>query len=724
MHTDNQNVNEELLNNEQNTVNETTENVVSMPEVTETVVETTEEVTENVETPAVEQEEKDVVVETTNESATESVTETPSADVSISESDALAQVKDMLKQGKAKDFISRATPLELVFLFEQLNSVLDAINLSQATGLARGLKEEYDLRKEKDAFPAELEGRFSTAYGFFSKRKSDQQRKSEEENATRKRELVSKLKEAVDSGDLKHAVIKQLQADWKAVGPVSKDAKDELDRSYQTLLDIYYKRKSQEFELMDYDRKRNLERKSELIAKIRSILPNEEEALLPEVWRERQAILSENQKEWKEIGHVPKEDMERINMEYKEAVDNFFDRKREFLESQESGMTENAEKKDALLVKMLEYSAFTSDKPKGWEEATAKFLALQEEWKLIGKAPIEKNGELWKRFREIGNAFFDNKSNFFKKLEEERSKNLEIKKELCEKAEALKETSDWEKAAGEFKKLQDAWQETGPVPDRVSNKLWTRFRSACDDFFTKRRDHYKDIKSDEEGNLETKRKFIEEVKAIKENMEDREVAITRVKEIQEEWKKVGKVPIKQKDTIWDEFKQEVDAFFQMIREKRAANPVTTTSTDKPEHVSRPRQKNRDRNNENSHNRGSYSNRDRNNDNNEELSSSGTVYPPHIQAKISRLRKKISKSQEKVNQYSTNILYIAKGKSGDKLRLQIQAEIDQEVVQIASWKDVIKQLDSLLHNPNPELEEKILNQKDDEDDTTEGDDTQA
>ncbi|MFN0203988.1 MAG: DUF349 domain-containing protein [Bacteroidia bacterium] len=691
-----QNVNEELMNNEQNSVEETPA-VVEQPTVEES---TTADAQEN------------VVVETSEDSSTASVTE-DNGDVDLSESDALAPVKEMLTEGRAEEEIPRALPLELVLLLEQTNSVLGSINLEQAKKLVSAIKHEYDNRKASDAFPAELEGRFTTAYARFNKKRADEQKKSEEENANRKRALIEQLKTAIESGDMQRNTVKDIQTEWKKASPISKEAREELDPIFQALLDSYYKKRSQEIELMDYDRKRNLETKNEIIAKIRALLPNEEEAHNAEIWRERQQVLNELQRQWREAGFVPKEDMERINMDYKQAVDIFFEKRREYVESQEQGMQENGEKKEEILGRMAEYTAYTSEKPKEWEEATAKFLALQEEWKAVGKAPNEKNGELWKRFREIGNTFFDNKSNFFKNLEAERTKNMEAKKAICERAEALKESEDWEGSAKEIKKLQDEWKQVGPVPDKISNKLWDRFRSACDAFFVNRREHYKGVKSDEEANLEKKRVLIEEVKTLTAafNAETREETVSRVKEIQEDWKKIGKVPIKQKDTIWDAFKAEVDAFFAMLRAQKPANTNTNnanTNTNRPPRKEREdRGERRERSNHGGDRRPS-----------EDQISSGIVYPPHIQAKISRLKKKISRSQEKVDQYGTNILFIARGKAGDKLRAQIQAEIDAEAALIVEWKNTIKELDAVLKNPNPEKEKELLDSVEDTDDAAE------
>ncbi len=679
-------VNEELMN-EQNHGEE--HNTTSHEEnsKTEVVQEITEEVvSEQNANETVE--EVSVEPHTESRSLTEPQTENEvvKGDVSteaFTERAALEQVKALLLGGNAPEYIPQATASELVLFMDQLGHSLNAENFAHFLELGKLIKEAFDNRVKADAVGQEQAERFSAAYGNFNKRKVEHQKHIEESNTSRKKELIQKLKDLMESGSINHNIVKEIQAEWKTLRFISKEIKEQLDNTYRNLLDNYYKRKGQEMELMDYDRKRNLEIKTAIIEKIRVLLPNEEESHQFEVWRERASILAELQKEWREAGHVPREEMERVNMEYKDVVDNFFAQRREFVESQEQGMQENADKKELILEKMNYYIGFASDKPKDWEEATKALIVLQEEWKTVGKAPNEKNAELWKRFREVGNNFFANKSAFFKNLESERVKNLEAKTAIVEKAESLKDGNEWDKIGKIFRELHEEWKQIGSVPDRFSNKIWNRFREATDVFYERRREFFKDIKQEEDTNLEQKRSLINRVKEIITNLEDREMAFQEVREIQAKWREIGRVPIKLKEVIWEEFTKELDAFFEMLRGMKRENgnnnnnAFSGNNNDKNKrsssHKDRPR------------NERSFGNSSNNNQNEND----------EVHAKIQRLRKKIAKANETIDQYSTNILFIAKGKSGDALRKQIQDEIDREAALVLEYKKQIKELETLV-----------------------------
>lgn len=648
--------------------------------------------------------------EVTSETETSSVVaETVTTGV-MSENEVLNQVNNLLQDGKATDYIPRAEVQELLLFMDQLSKNLTQENYPQFVGLAKQIKDNFDTREKAGAVTSEHTQRFSEYFGKFNKRKSEFQRKNEEQNTTRKRELVQQLKDLIESNNLNHLTVKEIQTEWKTLRFISKEERENLDNSYKVLLDKYYAKKAQEQELLDYDRKRNLDKKNEIITKIRAMLPSEEDATKSEVWTEKGKALADLQKEWKETGHVPKEDMERINLEYKDVVENFYSQRREFFESQEQGMQENADKKHALLEQMKPYTEFTSTKPKEWEEATKKFLAIQEEWKAVGKAPIEKNGELWKQYREMGNAFFGKKTEFFKSFDEERNKNLEVRERLVASAEALKDSTEWDTAAREIQKLQEEWKTSGAVPDKFASKLWNRFREACDVFFTNRREANKGVRETEEKNLESKKTLVARVKGLVGLVEDREMVLSTIKEIQEEWKTIGKVPIKQKDTIWDEFKLAQDELFQLLRDTRK----TTAGGDEE------RKERRERSGDGG-NRGGDHNRSGGRDRNaggggnkpnkqrsfeggsnryehrEERTSSG------VDSRILALRKRIQKAQEVVDQYGTNILYIARGKSGDVLRAQIQIEIDNGMAEIADYKKQIKDIEKSIKDEKAKVE---------------------
>lgn len=680
---ENNHVNEEL-SNEQNLTPETevtsthqqpTEQQADTPSaepVAETVSEAETETETAVETKTETQAETEApqpeVVETP---ATEApvVTDTESSDDSFaSESEALRQVDLLLEQGKAVEYIPRAEVQELLLVLEQIGKKLTQETYANFMGLVKQIREVFEQRKTADAVSKEQEQRFSDYFGRINKKKAEFQKQNEEGQTERKKSLLNQLREMIEGGKLEHKIVKEIQDEWKTLRFILKEEREILDNSYRSLLNVYYSRKAQEQELLDYDRKHNLQKKNEIIDKIRSLLPTEEEATKSEVWSEKAKILADLQKEWKETGHVPKEDMERVNLEYKDVVENFYAQRREFFESQEQGLQENADKKRALLDKMKPYLEVEIKKPKDWEGHTKEFIALQEEWKTVGKAPQEVSAELWKEYRDTGNAFFERKTRFFKEYDEIRSQNQSLKEKLIEQAEALKDSMDWDKTTREMQRLQEEWKNSGPVSDKVATKMWNRFREACDAFFNNRNAHKGSVREEEDKNLEAKRGLVNRILGLMEDITDRDAIFNTAKEIQEEWKNIGRVPIKFKDTIWDEFKAAQDQLFGLLRENRKQ------SGDGGGKFERNRPSNR---------------------NNEQRGGGERNMPNEPDKRIVAIRKKIQKAQELVDQYSNNILYIARGKSGDALRAQIQAEIDKGLAEIAEFRKEIKQIQQAL-----------------------------
>ena len=595
--------------------------------------------------------------------------------------DLLAKLDEILTSNTGGyQILAGAKLSDLVHLIQRFSQEENVLAFSAKVGL---VKRTFDTLKYNPDFDKALGDRFLEGLAQFNRKRVGQRKVAEsqrEENSRHKKELLEKLKLITASEDpTKIQEVRAVQDEWKTIGHVLKADIEPLYREYRFLLDKFYRLREMHFELLDYDRKINLQEKERLIKEAEKLIPPEEDREESEVWRERMDLLAEIQQQWKAAGHVPREEMDRINSEFRAVVDNFFEVRQGFMEVQDQLRTENGEKKKAILEKMMPFAAFTADRPRAWNEATRELRALQEEWKAIGQAPYSINSELWSKYREHCNAFFSNKSAFFKKFDEFRAENLEKKRALVERVEELVAKGEWEKTAKELKDLQRSWKEIGPVPERHSNKLWNRFRSACDTFFENRRTHYRGLHQGEHVNLEAKKALIEEVKKLDiAALGGVDAAIKRIKEIQAKWKEIGKVPYKEKDTIWEKFRAAIDQFFDGLSGKR-------------EQYREMRLKASIESLEDSSERGGI-----------------------IRSKITRLRRKIAQAQEKVDQYSNNILFIAKGKKGDPLRNQIQKEIDKEKRVIQEWKKEIKSLNEALKNPpKPKKEAPAAEEKKEE-----------
>lgn len=544
-------------------------------------------------------------------------------------------------------------------------------NLNQHIGRVNLVRQAFDALKAANSLNHSMESSFREAFATFNRQKTKRQQSSSgvrEENATKKRELIQKLRDVVTYKNPEMiGEVRDIQEAWKGIGQVPQRDLEPLYKEYRGLLDEFYDLRSVHLELLEYDRKKNLEERERLIEIAKTLIPAEKDREDAEVWREKLDMLQELQQQWKSAGHVPREDMDRINESYRDAIDAFFEVRQEFRAVEDKAREENATKKNELLAQLETFREFKGESPKAWNEATGKVRAVQEAWKELGPAPSAVNGELWSKYRNVCDAFYGNKSAYFKGLDEARAQNFELKKVLVEKAEAIAARTDWEPAARDLKKLQTEWKAIGPVPDRHSQKLWNKFRAACDTFFEGRRTHYSELHAVEKENLKFRRTLIDEVKALQEADKPPGEIVNAIKGIQARWKESGRVPYKEKEKIWKEFRKEIDLVFNGLDSRRgeARRERTVASIDKIE--------------------------------------DGDERTQAIKGKIARIRKKIYAVQEKVDQYSTNIQFIARGKSGDALRAQIQGEIDKEEKIIKDLRKEIKDLNEMLKNP-PKKEE--------------------
>lgn len=594
----------------------------------------------------------------------------------FSEETMLQQIDKILDNETNLDhLIETATPNELILMLDHFYKAEEVQPYIRRVGL---IKRAFDGLRDKVAVPKGTLSRFSTALARFNKKRSEYQAAQDERkqaNSQLKRDLLVKLKEIVDAEDVnKINEVREIQQEWKKIGHVKRDDMEDLFREYRFLLDSFYKSRELHFQLRDYDRQINLQEKERLLEELKGIIPEEEERENPDIWVTKNDLLTDIQMRWRAVGHVPRDDLDRINDAYREITGEFFGLRREYYESQDESKKENEDKKRELLVKMQAFETYESEKPKDWNNATDQLRVLQEAWKEIGPAPKEVNSELWKAYRNVGNAFFGKKAEFFRQLDEKRNENLTKKRELCEKAEALRDGGEYDKKARDMRMLQEEWKNIGPVPERYSNKLWGRFRAACDAFFESRREHFASRRSEEEDNLKSKKLLIDEVRKVSvEEAGSAEAAIGQIKDIQARWKAIGRVPYKEKDTIWKEFRAEIDQFFDDLRGNRDRSnyaalkeKVETLPEDKRTRT--------------------------------------------LKGKIQKLRRKMDAISEKVEQYSTNIQFISKGKSGDSLRAQIQKEIDKEKRLLKDLRKQMKQLNELLKNPPQEEEEKEEKEK--------------
>lgn len=382
--------------------------------------------------------------------------------------------------------------------------------------------------------------------------------KKKANNLTSKNEALKQLKDLVESGKTDKAGferLKEIQTKWKEAGQIAPQQSEGLYESYKALLDRFYSQKNIENELLDLDRKRNLVAKLELCDKAEK---------LAEVLNINEAVAQLNRfhEEYKAVGPAPKEDQEAIWQRFKLASDKVYERKRNTVEEIKKEQGANMKLKQELCLKIEVYPEFVGTKIGEWNTKTQEILALQDEWEKVGPAPREVAKDLNKQFWTNFKAFFANKTKFFEQIEKAREDNLKAKIALCEQAEGLKESNSWDEVTEELKKLQAAWKEIGPVPEKQKDSIYERFKAACDGFFERKRNRRADQDKEFDVNLAKKQAICEQIEAM---AKAKETDVKKLEEQQSAFSAVGFVPRKNMTTIQDRFAKAIDDFLANVQ---------------------------------------------------------------------------------------------------------------------------------------------------------------
>lgn len=432
-----------------------------------------------------------------------------------------------------------------------------------------------ELAKEKEAFIAkgneeaafasaadELEEQFKSLYAEIKEKRAAYnaaQDALKAENLAKKREIISKINEIAEDADnvnRQYSTVQQLQQDFKAIGEVPSENDTEVWKSYQVAVERFYDLLKMNKELRDYDFKKNLEQKQALCAEAEAL---DEEADIVDAFKKLQQLHTS----WREIGPVSKEIREELWTRFKNASAVINKKYQSFFEERKANEKKNAEGKEALCVKIEAISTDNLKTYAAWDEATKAIIGLQEEWKKLGFASRKVNTELFARFRKSCDEFFAKKAEFFKRMKDELAANLAKKIELCEKAEALKDSTEWKKTTDALIALQKEWKTVGPVVKKHSDAVWKRFIAACDAFFEEKKKQNVNVHSVEHENLKQKKDIIAQINSILENKETDD-APNKVRELMKKWQEVGHVPYKEKDKVYAEYKAAIDKAFEQL----------------------------------------------------------------------------------------------------------------------------------------------------------------
>jgi hypothetical protein len=379
-------------------------------------------------------------------------------------------------------------------------------------------------------------------------------------NLTIRREIIAKIRDLSQVSENVGAAMRklqELQAQWKEAGQVSSHKYKEVQAEYSKAIeDIYYNLKIFR-DLQEHDLKKNFELKTALIEKLRGVqaLDNIKEA---------ERLIKVYRNEWEEVGPVPNSKWEELKHQYKEVLDETYAKIKAFYRSVEEQKESNLQAKEQIIQKAKELVAGLHEaKPASWNEATEKLLALQAEWKKVGKTTEKDNEKVWSEFRTVCDEFFEKKKEFFSGLNEKFADNRKFKHDLISKAEALQNSTDWQKTGLDLIRLQDEWKKHPSHGDKEEPRLFQRFRKACNTFFDARKKHFEGIDASHVDNLKVREEIIERVKNYTLS-EDQQANRDALKAFTEEWNRAGHVPMKDKKRIHEAFYNRLDELYDQL----------------------------------------------------------------------------------------------------------------------------------------------------------------
>lgn len=396
----------------------------------------------------------------------------------------------------------------------------------------------------------------------YRKKRDEERTKKEEEkkqNLVAKYEVIEGIKELANRQESLHETFDEfraLQQRWREIGSVPQGEVHDMWENYHLQVENFYNYIKINKELRDLDLKKNYEAKLELCEKAEKLL------LEPSIVKAFK-ILQKYHNQWRETGPVPREKKEELWERFHETTVKLNQKHQEHYENLKEQLQKNLEAKQELCEKVEALLEQDLKSPKEWEKNSKAIIEIQKIWKTIGFAPKKDNQEIYLRFRTACDKFFDNKRDFFKQYKDEQQNNLQIKNELVEQAESLKDSTDWKNTTDELIRIQKKWKETGPVPRKHSDIIWKKFRGACDHFFNRKSEFFSKKDEAQEENLKLKEELIEELKQY-EPGENNEKSFTTLQEFQRRWSEIGFVPIKEKDRINQEFRNLINARFDHL----------------------------------------------------------------------------------------------------------------------------------------------------------------
>lgn len=408
-----------------------------------------------------------------------------------------------------------------------------------------------------------LENKFKEIMSSIKEKRSEMAAEAErekEDNLAKKLQILDKMKDLIENSDDTGKIyneFKELQQQWNDIKQVPIGKVNELWKSYQLYTEKFYDMVKLNNEFREYDFKKNLEQKTKLCEAAEKLAAEDD---VVSAFHQLQNL----HQEFRNIGPVAKELRESIWARFKAASTAINRRHQQHFEELKEKEQNNLDQKTVIceIAEAMEYDTFKTFAD--WEDKTKEILALQAKWKTIGYAPQKMNVKIFERFRAACDEFFKRKAAFYKDIKNSMAENLEKKKALCEKAEALKDSTDWKATAEILTKLQKEWKTIGPVSKKHSDAVWKRFIGACDHFFAQKNKANSSQRSVESDNMAKKENIISQLHEIEKAGNEDESVADKIRGLIKEWNGIGHVPFKEKDRLYNDFHSTIDRLFAKL----------------------------------------------------------------------------------------------------------------------------------------------------------------
>ncbi|OFY68650.1 MAG: hypothetical protein A2Y71_02985 [Bacteroidetes bacterium RBG_13_42_15] len=493
----------------------------------------------------------------TRETRTEKETSTEPENIdyaALSKEDLVAVLKDIIDKGSVTEILYDVDVIKVQFYKKHKADIEKKRKKFYEEG---GAPEDFKVEEDPlERILKEYLSRFKEYKAEYNKLLDEDKHKNLEE----KYRIIEEIKDLVnrkESINKTFQEFRELQRRWREVGPVPQQNLKDLWETYHHHVETFYDYIKINQELRDLDLKKNLEAKLGLCEKAEELLlePNVITAF---------KLLQTLHEQWREIGPVPVEMRTEIWKRFKETTSKINKKHQEYFLNLKLEQKRNLEAKTLLCEKVEEIVSFEIDTYQKWENYSHEIIKLQKVWRTIGFAPKKDNNKIYKRFRDACDSFFNKKREFYNQTKQLLDDNLQLKTDLCIQAEALSESTEWKKTTEELIALQKRWKEIGPVPHKNSDKIWKRFRSACDRFFELKMKHFASMDNSYESNLKKKDELIEKIKSFSPSS-DVEENLKMLKEFQREWANIGFVPYEAKDEIQNKYRQAINQKFDDLK---------------------------------------------------------------------------------------------------------------------------------------------------------------